>query len=93
MDGMLILAGDVNIDMIKQQTSDVKQYTEMPSNHWTWIKSSPKQQELRSPVKRLLMTLLPIFLNALHILIFSHVHSLTIMTRHYPGAPNLAELV
>ena len=27
---MLILAGDVNIDMIKQQTSDVKRYTEMP---------------------------------------------------------------
>ena len=31
--GMLILAGDVNIDMIKQQTSDVKRYTEMPSDH------------------------------------------------------------
>ena len=31
--GMLILAGDVNIDMIKQQTSDVKRYNEMPSNH------------------------------------------------------------
>ena len=31
--GMLILAGDVNIDMIKQQTSGVKRYTEMPSNH------------------------------------------------------------
>ena len=81
-DGMLILAGDVNIDMIKQQTSDVKRYTEMPSNHWTWRKSSPKQQELRSRVKRLLITLLPIFLNALHILMFSHVHSLAITTRH-----------
>ena len=32
-DGMLILAGDVNIDMIKQETSDVKRYIEMPSNH------------------------------------------------------------
>ena len=32
-DGLLILAGDVNIDMIKQQTSDVKWYSEMPSNH------------------------------------------------------------
>ena len=32
-DGMLILVGDVNIDMIKQQTSDVKRYNEMPSNH------------------------------------------------------------
>ena len=73
--GMLILAGDVNIDMIKQQTSDVKRYTEMPSDHWTWSKSSPKQQELRSPVKRLLITLLPIFLNALHILMFSYVHT------------------
>ena len=31
--GMLILAGDVNIDMIKQETSDVKRYIEMPSNH------------------------------------------------------------
>lgn len=31
--GMLMLADDVNIDMIKQQTSDVKRYTEMPSNH------------------------------------------------------------
>ena len=31
--GMLILAGDVNIDMIKQQTSDAKRYTEMPSDH------------------------------------------------------------
>ena len=31
--GMLILAGDVNIDMIIQQTPDVKRYTEMPSNH------------------------------------------------------------
>ena len=28
-DGMLILAGDVNIDMIKQQTSDVKRYSEI----------------------------------------------------------------
>ena len=27
--GMLILAGDVNIDMIKQQTSDVKRYSEI----------------------------------------------------------------
>ena len=103
--GILILVSDVNIDMIKQQTSDVKRYTEMPSNHWTWSKSSPKQQELRSPVKRLLITLLTIFLNALHILMFSHVHSLAITTRHmflfcfffliniYPGASNLAELV
>ena len=37
--GILILASDVNIDMIKQQTSDVKRYTEigteMPSNHCT----------------------------------------------------------
>ena len=81
-DGMLILAGDVNIDMIKQQASDVKRYTEMPSNHWTWSKSSPKQQELRSPVKRLLITLLPIFLDALHILMFFHAHSLAITTRH-----------
>ena len=32
-DEMLILAGDVNINMMKQQTSDVKRYTEMPSNH------------------------------------------------------------
>ena len=31
--GILILVSDVNIDMIKQQTSDVKRYTEMPSNH------------------------------------------------------------
>ena len=83
------------------QTSDVKRYTEMPSNHWTWSKSSPKQQELRSPVKRLLITLLTIFLDALHILMFSHVHSLAITTRHMffflininPGASNLAELV
>ena len=140
-DGMLILAGDVNIDMIKQETSDVKRYIEMPSNHWTWSKSSPnrggsriffrrgctrlllyfntnkphfffcripvvlenrgssrgggrtpctlpldpplpKQQELLSPVQRLLITLLPIFLDALHILMFSHVHSLAITTRH-----------
>ena len=27
---MLILAGDVNIDMIKQETYDVKRYIEMP---------------------------------------------------------------
>ena len=31
--GILILVSDVNIDVIKQQTSDVKRYTEMPSNH------------------------------------------------------------
>ena len=31
--GILILASDVNIDMIKQQTSDAKRYTEMPSDH------------------------------------------------------------
>ena len=31
--GILILVSDVKIDMIKQQTSDVKRYTEMPSNH------------------------------------------------------------
>ena len=61
----------------------------------------PKQQELLSPVKRWLITLLPIFLDALHILMFSHVHSLGITTRHMffflininPGASNLAELV
>ena len=39
---MLISAGDVNID-IKQETSDVKRYIEMPSNHWTWSKSSPNR--------------------------------------------------
>ena len=42
----------------------------------------PKQQELLSSVKRWLITLLPIFLDALHILMFSHVHSLAITTRH-----------
>ena len=31
--GILILVSDVKIVMIKQQTSDVKRYTEMPSNH------------------------------------------------------------